>query len=672
MIAISPGVYSTIEDQSEYTPEGVFAGYFGLFPVFSARGEDNKCRLITDLNNYEKIYKPNVVKYSLSGLLARNWFKGGSSAYICRLLPDDATYALYALAMQDNSSSIPANDDSYKGIFDKGTTYSDGDIVKVIDPVYAGYYKNTSGDDIGPGEFDPSQWTILDKEYSPYIKYSKGDYVITNNNSLYKRNSNTTGSFNDLFDVIAFNPQFKDYVALVNDSANHTSENSEPEIDAKFDMQLDSNNRKNLAVVFYAIGRGADYNKLSISLSKNEGVSNNLNQSIYDLNIYDADENGSTILVEGPMQVAFTKDAIDNSGESLYIEDVVNKYSKLIRVKFSYDNALNYLINISGLSPNDAETVMKTDIFKDDQFSYPVSFINGTEGLLFNNVTGRLDYSTIDDLLVKFFSGLIDEDINNFKKIYAKVIMSANYSDTVKNAMSSFVLNNRTDIFAFIDTGINGNPEGELVKRGNALSFSNRNVSLKAGVFKIKEPYNGTVIKVPFLINYAENISRVWKQQGVQIPVGGYDDRGTITGYIPNSMDYSVSKTFQDIFYLNQLNPFVEDPTGLYCLSTLTSQKKYSALSNESIVNMVQVMSVELKLISQTFLLRLITKETLNKIKKTINDYFLKWYQNNGIEKAKVSVIANELDKKNKRVRVNIEVYPTYFIEKIMLNFIIR
>ena len=672
MAAIAPGVYSSITDNSDYTPEGVLAGYFGLFPVFSNRGIDNKCKLISDLNNYETSYNPNVVRFGLTGLLARNWLKGGSSAYICRLLPDSATHAVYAMRFEDNTSTLPKNDASYVGVFNTSTSYADGNIVKVLDPVYAGYYINNTGGAIPAGEFDATVWTALDNEYSSYISYATGDYVVTFSGSLYRRNSATSGDFSALFDLIAFNPQFKDYVSMVDDSSNHSAEFSTDVMDTEFNTQVDTNSRKDLALMFYGIGRGIDYNKISISLSKNDSLTNTLDHTIYDLNVYDTDDNGATILAEGSMQVAFTKDAVDVSGESLYIEDVVEKYSKLIGVKFSYENALDFLIAVGSLTPDEAEATMKTDIFAKNQLLPATPLVNGSDGKLFDAVTGRIDPVVVDDLLVKFYSGLIDSDINNFKRVYAKLIASANFSDTVKNAMSSFVSNNRTDIFAYIDTGVNGSPESELAKRGGALSYSNRNVALQAGAFKIKEPYNGSLIRVPFLMNFIENISRVWSQQGIEVPVGGYDDRGTITGYIPDTYSYSINQSFQDIFYLNQLNPMIEDPTGIYCLSTLTSQKKYSALSNASIVNMVQVMDVELRLIAQTFLLRFITPDTLNKIKKVVNDYFLKWYQNNGIEKVNVSVISNELDKKNKRVRVNIEVYPTYFIEKIMLNFIIR
>jgi hypothetical protein len=275
-------------------------------------------------------------------------------------------------------------------------------------------------------------------------------------------------------------------------------------------------------------------------------------------------------------------------------------------------------------------------------------------------------------LLVKFYSGLITEDVLNFKKVPAKAIIDANFPTDVKTAMQNFTASLRTDVFGFIDSGIQGSPEAELAVRGSALSFSSRTISIKAGSFEVKEPYNGTIVRVPYLVNYVTNISRTWLERGVQIPVGGYDERGTITGYIPESTAYSVNEVFQDTFYLHQINPMVEDPTGLYCLSTLTTQKKYTALSSESIVNMVQTMDVELRLISQSFLLRLITPSLLSTIKKTFNDYFLKWYRNEGIENVVVSVEANELDKKNKRVRVTIEVYPTSFVEKILLNFVIR
>jgi len=87
---------------------------------------------------------------------------------------------------------------------------------------------------------------------------------------------------------------------------------------------------------------------------------------------------------------------------------------------------------------------------------------------------------------------------------------------------------------------------------------------------------------------------------------------------------------------------------------------------------MLQVMDIELTLFSERYLYDFITPAILDDIRNRINDYFVKWYRNNGVESVEVNVYASELDKKNKTVRVDIVVKPTSFIEKILLNFIIK
>ncbi len=97
-----------------------------------------------------------------------------------------------------------------------------------------------------------------------------------------------------------------------------------------------------------------------------------------------------------------------------------------------------------GKTVDDIEYLLTTDIIG-DTYSDLNNLSNGSEGSLFDSTTGRLDNNIASDLLVKFFSGLIDENVLNFKKVSAKVIIDANYGNSVKLAMSNFTENLRTD-----------------------------------------------------------------------------------------------------------------------------------------------------------------------------------------------------------------------------------
>jgi hypothetical protein len=87
-----------------------------------------------------------------------------------------------------------------------------------------------------------------------------------------------------------------------------------------------------------AVGRGDYYNSLAIRISRH--VNSEL-FGVYILDIYITTEDGDDVIVE-TFNVAFDKEMVDDMGESLYIDDVVNKFSKYIRCETN-ENALRQM-----------------------------------------------------------------------------------------------------------------------------------------------------------------------------------------------------------------------------------------------------------------------------------------------------------------------------------------
>jgi hypothetical protein len=107
MAFIAPGVYSSIIDKSEYTPEDIVAGPYSIMFTFSDRGEDNKIKFVNDINSYLRHFgEPNVLKYGLPPLFVTQWLKGGSSAFVCRLMPENATYSVVPLENKEVPSVV--------------------------------------------------------------------------------------------------------------------------------------------------------------------------------------------------------------------------------------------------------------------------------------------------------------------------------------------------------------------------------------------------------------------------------------------------------------------------------------------------------------------------------------------------------------------------------------
>ena len=81
--------------------------------------------------------------------------------------------------------------------------------------------------------------------------------------------------------------------------------------------------------IIYPIGRGEYYNNLSVRFIEQ---ANPLIQDVYIMDIYEIQDDGSDVIIES-FQVSFNPDAKDSAGDSLFITDVLNTYSSMLRCK---------------------------------------------------------------------------------------------------------------------------------------------------------------------------------------------------------------------------------------------------------------------------------------------------------------------------------------------------
>ena len=79
-------------------------GTVGFFPIFADKGEDNELVLIEGgVNEFYTRYGVNGAKFGQAHLNVVQWLMGGGSAYIMRLLPEDASYASAGLVVKVDS-----------------------------------------------------------------------------------------------------------------------------------------------------------------------------------------------------------------------------------------------------------------------------------------------------------------------------------------------------------------------------------------------------------------------------------------------------------------------------------------------------------------------------------------------------------------------------------------
>jgi len=85
-------------------------------------------------------------------------------------------------------------------------------------------------------------------------------------------------------------------------------------------------------------GRGSNYNNIGFRLTLNNSMDTSSDSHrVYNFEVLKFDEHNNVNVAEGPFQVSFNPDAETNWGESMYIEEVVNRYSNLVECKFNLD-----------------------------------------------------------------------------------------------------------------------------------------------------------------------------------------------------------------------------------------------------------------------------------------------------------------------------------------------
>jgi|GEM_PF-3019669 len=103
--------------------------------------------------------------------------------------------------------------------------------------------------------------------------------------------------------------------------------------------------KNNFLFVVYPTGRGSSYNNLGFRISLNTSFEDTYDSRIYNFEVIRFDEYNTANLIEGPFYVSFDPDTLSSSNESMFIEDVINKYSKHLKCKFN-EESFDYITSL--------------------------------------------------------------------------------------------------------------------------------------------------------------------------------------------------------------------------------------------------------------------------------------------------------------------------------------
>lgn len=433
-----------------------------LHAVFASDGEDNVIREMTGgyaeaLEKYGSDFADSKA-YGLQNLIAENVMKAGATAYLCRLLPEDAKLAhlIFKVAIK-KESEIPL----YKR------------------DMYGNFAKDELGQKI--------PITVVSSVPTTGVDPDTGEPLNGENQVVINA---TTSGYRIKLLVDQYDDTVKEYATGAKIAAGEkriVTSDSDWNIFPLFTMY------------YYARGKcGNDYGfRLINDFARDEAVNDGRRYELFLLKKTSA--GALTLSIGNDLSFSFNPSAqvsktipVIEGLQKIYqnLDDSKNK--KQIQLEYYQDNyaeLANYLrtllneesIITDGIDPSDISRMSVPETIEDFDFingcdksgnkydnvvidnesvdvSTPVYMNGGSDGAI-ESMTGTELETYRNDMLKKFFKCEIDTPtITNVLKCDAGIIYDADYPLEVKTAMANIV-QNRRDICVVWDTGFTDNLE---------------------------------------------------------------------------------------------------------------------------------------------------------------------------------------------------------------------
>lgn len=290
---------------------------------------------------------------------------------------------------------------------------------------------------------------------------------------------------------------------------------------------------------------------------------------------------------------------------------------------------------------------------------------NGSDGSLFQN-NGQINYEVAKNLLVRAFSGLIDDKVKNTEFVWVDIVLDGGYPRDVKNAIVQLV-EERTDCIALLDNGDNRSVQEALRRRYTEHSWNSKYVALYEPYIQIYDTFSGRDIWITPIYAVAKLVAMNDRVNEVWYAVAGYT-RG-ISNVI-KALRFSPSQIGErDDLYLAQINPFVTFRDGNVLWGQLTTYKKPSSFQDLNIMRLLLYVSRALNNYCKYFIFDFIDEVTKQNILVGITGFLEDIRRRRGLYSYSVDVHADEYAIMRKTLYVDVELKPTKVLEKIKLNF---
>lgn len=438
-------------------------------------------------------------------------------------------------------------------------------------------------------------------------------------------------------------------------------------------------------------GRGKSYNDLAYRLTVNDNFDETFDFRVYDFEVIERLDNGAEQLVEGPYQVSLTPDALGLSRESMFIADVLGKYSDRFEVIFDEEN-YDDLADALDINPDLADLLFGSqlkrsgalvpngfDFVAGDDLSQITYMQEGSDGFIVPANGGsepvdrpmtRVERIAAEKaLLIKGYTGITDPKLTDKKQVEIDMILDGNQDVDVKNAMADLAKDIRKDFMTIVDCGFTGSYSQAVDFRQNQFTVNSPFVAIFAQDAVVYDEYTGRDIKVTSPYFLASKIPSVDEEFGIHWPFVG-PRRGSISGQ--KSVSWFPTEPQKEQLYKAQINYIEQDPRRTKFGSQLTSQVTVSALSNISIMRALLRIQRDIEKLSEDYPFEFNDAETYDSFQYSLNSYVDKWVKNRACEYITATVYASEYDKQSKIARVKVEMKFTSIIERIFIDLIVN
>ena len=394
---------------------------------------------------------------------------------------------------------------------------------------------------------------------------------------------------------------------------------------------------------------------------------------------------------------ALYPEAIDLSGQSQFVEQVLSTYSTNLRALVSEAGWEAVCAYIGGDPANypkyDILSLMERDVTVAEAYLTGVTLDPASASLapvpgIFNPLGGGTDGdwvgpNSLESLLYKAYSGTGDfidpssgentydthfSDAFDKKQWPTDMTLDGNYPQSVKVAMSNFSAA-RGDCFSILDVGFTGSPGQALTFRQNLLQLNSFYSAIFCQDFVVFDGYQGIDIHVTPTYYLADKIPTVDVAYGIHWPFVG-PRRGTVVGF--KTISWSPNDAYQEQLYKAKLNYVVKDTQTSAFMSQSTTQLVNSALSDISHVRTLLRIRRDVEALAAGFLFEFNDKVTWGQLSYSVNQYLGGWVSNRALSTAKATVYASAYDIQQRIARIRVELSFTGVIERIVADIVVN